>query len=106
MSSLPSIEATPNGLPPMGVVFGPHPPCTLCGSEGWPADIEISFKGRDAWLCLDCYRTKLSPEIRGACPVDVSKALALRDTAWSRSWRGWKRTTRENAIEQPTLVLP
>jgi hypothetical protein len=92
-------------MPPLGLAIGPHPPCTVCGSDGYPADLEVTVRGRDAWLCIDCWETHMPEAIRLAHPVNRAKALRLRNTPWSRNWRGWKRTTREQA-EQPGLIIP
>ena len=101
----PSIAPGPDGQPPLGLVIGPHPPCTTCGSDGYPADLEVSFKGRDAWLCIDCYLTHMPAPIIAAHPADRLKIMRLRATPWSRSWRGWKKRSRDEA-ETPTLTLP
>lgn len=105
MPTTPPVEPGPDGQPPLGLVIGPHPPCTVCGSDGYPADLEISLKGRDAWLCIDCYEKHIPAPIRALHPVDRAKTMALRARPWTRSWRGWKRRTREDA-ETPTLVIP
>ncbi len=101
----PSVEPGPDGQPPLGLLVGPHPPCVTCGSDGYPADLEVSFKGRDAWLCVDCYLKHMPPPVLAARPVNRAKCMKLRATPWSRSWRGWKRRRREDA-ETPTLILP
>lgn len=95
-----------NPMPPLGMVLGPYPPCSVCASDGYPADIEVTMKGNDAWLCLDCFAKHMPPSVRRAFPVDKAKALKLREEPWTRSWRGWKRRTREEASEQPTLFIP
>ncbi len=100
----PIVNDPETGMPPLGVLLGPHPPCTNCGSQGFPADLEVSFRGRQAWVCLDCYYTLPAP-IRGAMPVDRSKVLRLRQEPWTRSWRGWRRRSRDDA-PSPDLVLP
>ena len=94
-----------DGKPPAGIVYGPHPPCSLCGSDGFPADLEVTVRGRDAWLCIDCYTEHMPKAVRLARPVDRALTMRLRETEWSRSWRGWKRRSREEA-DAPGLLLP
>lgn len=103
--TLPSMTAGPDGKPPAGIVMGPHPPCTICGSQGRPADLEVTFKGRDAWLCVDCYETHMPEPVRLAHPVNRANVMRLRNTPWSRNWVGWKGRSREDA-EAPGLLLP
>jgi len=93
----------------LGVVDGPYPPCSLCGSKGYPADLEITMGGNDAWVCYECWTSDKIPEaVRTVAPVSWDKVMRLRATPWSRSWRGWKRRSREDAPDdkQPTLRLP
>ena len=84
-----------------------YPPCGYCGSDGWPADIEITLLGVLSHLCLDCWEGYVPERVRLRYPVgDRAEIEALRRRPGSASYRNPAARGRQRGETPGGLVLP